>query len=153
MREARVDGGEPIPLLEDLLGAWPDVRVNIDPKADGAVDPLVEVIRRTGSVDRVCIGSFSDERIDRLRAALGPRLCTGMGPDELVGLDPGLPGRGRRPSGRRPRRSRRPTPRAGRWPRAELVDAAHRHGIAVHVWTIDDADEMPRCSTSASTGS
>ncbi|MEA2704712.1 MAG: glycerophosphoryl diester phosphodiesterase, partial [Actinomycetota bacterium] len=30
---ARV-AGEGIPLLEDILGAWPDVRVNIDPKHD-----------------------------------------------------------------------------------------------------------------------
>ena len=34
VQQARVDGREPIPLLEDVLGAWPDVRVNIDPKAD-----------------------------------------------------------------------------------------------------------------------
>ena len=38
VREAKVDGREPIPLLDDLFGAWPDVRVNIDPKHDGAVD-------------------------------------------------------------------------------------------------------------------
>src|SRR5688572_11562358 len=34
VRAARVDGREPIPLLEDLLGAFPEARVNIDPKAD-----------------------------------------------------------------------------------------------------------------------
>ena len=40
VRTALVDGREPIPLLEDLLGAFPDVRGNIDPKHDGAVDAL-----------------------------------------------------------------------------------------------------------------
>src|SRR5687768_6609825 len=39
VREARVDGREPIPRLEDLLDAWPDVCINIDPKADRSVDP------------------------------------------------------------------------------------------------------------------
>ncbi len=140
---ARVDGREPIPLLEDVLGTWPDVRVNIDPKADTSVDPLIEVLRRTQSIDRVCVGSFSDERTDRIRAALGPRLCTGMGPDELVGLIRAFQGESvtfRSQAAQIP-----PTDPNGR-PLAtpELVDVAHRHGIVVHVWTIDDEDEMER---------
>src|SRR5204863_304886 len=44
VRTALVGGTEPIPLLEDVLGAWPQVRVNIDAKADGAVAPLAEAI-------------------------------------------------------------------------------------------------------------
>ena len=78
--EARVDGLEPIPRLEDLLDAWPELRVNIDPKHDSAVDALAETLSRTGAVERVCIGSFSDRRIARLRHLLGPRLCTSLGP-------------------------------------------------------------------------
>ena len=86
VRQARVDGREPIPLLEDLIGSFPDVRVNIDPKHDAAVDPLAAVIERTGAVDRVCVGSFSDQRITRLRTALGPRLCTSLGPKAIARL-------------------------------------------------------------------
>lgn len=75
VRAARVDGVEPIPLLEDLLGTWPDLRVNIDPKHDAAVDALADAIERTGAFDRVCVGSFSDRRLRRLRQRLGERLC------------------------------------------------------------------------------
>ena len=50
--EARVDGREPIPLLEDLLGTWPDLRVNIDPKHDGCVDALVDVHPRAPAQHR-----------------------------------------------------------------------------------------------------
>ena len=57
---ARVDGKEPIPLLRELLDAWPDLRVNIDPKHDNAVEPLIDLLGRTDAVDRVCVGSFSD---------------------------------------------------------------------------------------------
>ena len=62
VKDARVDGREPIPLLEDLIGSFPAVRINIDPKHDEVVEPLAAVIRRTGALGRVCLGSFSDDR-------------------------------------------------------------------------------------------
>lgn len=138
---ARVDGTEPIPLLEDVLGTWPDVRVNIDPKADSSVDPLIETLRRTDAIDRVCVGAFSDERVARVRSALGPRLCTGMGPDEMVDLIRAF--QGEEVTFRSAAAQIPPVDPKGR-PLAtpELIETAHRHGIAVHVWTIDDPDEM-----------
>lgn len=138
---ARVGGSEPIPLLEDVLGTWPEVRVNIDPKADASVEPLIETLRRTDAVDRVCVGAFSDERVARVRAAFDGRLCTGMGPDEMVDLIRAFQGHDvtfRSAAAQIP-----PVDPKGR-PLAtpELVATAHEHGIAVHVWTIDDPDEM-----------
>ncbi len=58
----------------------PDVRINVDPKADRFVEPLAEALVRGHAIERVCIGVFSDRRLARLRARLGPRLCTSMGP-------------------------------------------------------------------------
>ena len=49
----RISGTEPIPLIEDLLGAWPDVRLNIDLKDAAGISLLPEVLRRTGAWDRV----------------------------------------------------------------------------------------------------
>ena len=74
---ARVHGREPIPLLEELLAAFPLTRFNIDPKSDEAIEPLIEVIRKTSAQERVCIGSFSDKRLRHIRAAL-PGVCTSM---------------------------------------------------------------------------
>ena len=64
VRCARVGGREPVPLLEDLLGAFPSARINIDPKSDAVVGPLIDVIRRTRAEARVCIGSFNGNRLN-----------------------------------------------------------------------------------------
>ncbi|MEI7992435.1 MAG: glycerophosphodiester phosphodiesterase family protein, partial [Actinomycetota bacterium] len=67
VQRALVDGREPIPLLEDLLGAFPEARLNIDCKSDAAVDALAAALRRTQSLNRVCLGAFSSARLRRLR--------------------------------------------------------------------------------------
>ena len=141
--KARVDGREPIPLLEDLLGSFPDARVNIDPKHDRSVEPLIQVLRRTAAVGRVCVGSFSDERIRRLRLRLGAELCTSMGPRAVARLR--LDALSSRvhpsPAGcvQIPERVRNVTVT-----NAATVRAAHRAGLQVHVWTVDDPADMHR---------
>jgi glycerophosphoryl diester phosphodiesterase len=142
VRRARV-GGETIPLLEDLLGTWPDVRVNVDPKHDAAVDPLVTVIERTGTHDRVCVAAFSDARLARFRRLTGNRICTGTGPREIARIR--IAGYGV-PTGRLRGACVQVPVRHGR---VLLVDprflaVAHRRGLPVHVWTIDDPVEMDR---------
>jgi glycerophosphoryl diester phosphodiesterase len=143
VRRARVGGTEPIPLLEDLLGTWPSLRVNIDPKHDAVVEPLATVLTRTGAVDRVCVGSFSDRRLDRLRSMLGPRLCTSLGPAAVARLRASSYGLGhRRPDGccvQVPVQAKGLTLVDERF-----VGMAHQLDLAVHVWTIDEPDEMLR---------
>ncbi|MCU0260432.1 MAG: glycerophosphodiester phosphodiesterase [Ilumatobacteraceae bacterium] len=136
---ARVHDREPIPLLEDLLSAFPDARINIDCKADSAVDALVAAIRRTGCIDRVCVGGFSDRRLRRLRAELGPALCTSYGPGQVAALRAW----GRAPGGGL---AAQVPVRQGRVTIVErrFLRAAHARGVQVHVWTIDDAAEMDR---------
>jgi glycerophosphoryl diester phosphodiesterase len=143
VRAARVDGREPIPRFDELLAAWPDVFVNVDPKHDRSVEPLADAIERAGATGRVCIGSFSDRRIARLRARLGPGLCTALGPKGVARLRSssfGVPG------GRFDAHCVQ-VPVAHRG--VTIVDerfvrTAHRLGLQVHVWTVDDADEMVR---------
>jgi glycerophosphoryl diester phosphodiesterase len=139
---AQVRGNDRIPLLEDLLTAWPDVRVNIDPKHDAAVDPLIELLRRTGTAERVCIGAFSDRRLARIRAGL-PGVCTSMGPRQvarLLATSRGLP------AGRFTAACVQVPVRRGRVPLVtdRFLAAAHHRGLQVHVWTVNDADEMHR---------
>ena len=142
VKRAKVDGREPVPLFEDLLGAWPDLRVNIDPKRDQSVEPLATVIKRAGAIGRVCIGAFSDPRLERVRALL-PGVCTSLGP--LGTLNLGLAAQGQEVGELPSPCAQVPT----HFGEQEVVtpaflDEAHRRGMQVHVWTIDDADEMAR---------
>ncbi|MBO0691349.1 MAG: glycerophosphodiester phosphodiesterase [Acidimicrobiaceae bacterium] len=144
---ARVElaGGERVSALDELLERWPEARWNIDAKHDSAVDPLIKVIRRTGSLDRVCLTSFSDRRITRIRQGLGPAACTGMGPLALAGLRLGSLLCGRLGPGRPLSAGAAQIPlRQGPIPMAEwsFLAGAHRAGVAVHVWTIDDEATM-----------
>ncbi|MBK9178146.1 MAG: glycerophosphodiester phosphodiesterase [Acidimicrobiales bacterium] len=145
VRRARVGGAEPIPLLEDLLGAFPDARVNIDVKHDAAVEPLARTLGRTTALDRVCIGAFSDARLARLRRLGGPHLCTTLGPAEVARLRlASLTHRGVA-AGLRGACAQVPVRRG----RLVIVDerfvrTSHWAGIPVHVWTVDDPGEMHR---------
>jgi glycerophosphoryl diester phosphodiesterase len=143
VQAARVDGREPIPRFDELLATWPDVFINVDPKHDRSVEPLADAIERAGAVDRVCIGSFSDRRIARLRARLGPALCTSLGPKGVARLRSASYGV---PAGRFDAQCVQ-VPVAHRGVTIvdeRFVHAAHRVGLQVHVWTVDDAAEMTR---------
>ena len=143
VRPALVDGREPIPLLEELLTTWPELHINIDPKHDAVVEPLADLLRRLDALDRVCIGSFSDRRLQRLRELLGPDLCTSFGPKAIAKLRAASFGVGSRiPDGQCvqvPVRSRGITIVDRRF-----VERAHAASLDVHVWTIDDPTEMER---------
>jgi len=143
VRTALVDGREPIPLLSELLTTWPELRVNIDPKHDAVVEPLAALLTEMDAVERVCIGSFSDRRIERIASLLGPDLCTSLGPKGVAKLRASSFGIGRRHPGGRCVQV--PVATAG----VTLVDRrfierAHSCSLDVHVWTIDDPQEMHR---------
>ena len=144
--EARVDGREPIPLLEDLLGAFPDARINIDPKHDGVgrAPGRGAAAHRTPSTG--CASARSPTPASGRSAAAWARRCARRSG----------PRRGRPPPPRRPRRAAvRPTatgcvqvPERFRGVtvdrRAPSSGPPTGPGLQVHVWTVDDPAEMHR---------
>ena len=141
----RVGGAGAVPRLDEVLAAWPQIRFNIDVKADTATAPTVDVIRRGDAADRVLLASFSDARLARVRALAGPRVATSLGRGEVarlrlsswVGTPLRLPASAVA--------AQVPT-RHGRVPIVDrrFLARAHRLGLQVHVWTIDDPAEMGR---------
>ncbi|RZS43737.1 glycerophosphoryl diester phosphodiesterase [Herbihabitans rhizosphaerae] len=144
VRRAKVAGREPVSRLEDLLEELPEALVNIDVKADTAVEPVLDAVRRTDAWERVCLGTFSDTRLARVRKLGGARLITSMGPRSVLAL--WASGWNRRlPVSRAIRGFSAQVP--VRHGRLELVtrrtvEAAHRMGLEVHVWTINDPVQM-----------
>lgn len=135
--------GHRIPSLDELLTIFPRSHFNIDPKSDSTVWPLVEAIRDHGAIDRVGIGSFSDDRIDTMIELLGPRLCVSPGPQGVAAVlaeAHGYPGRRHRLYGcLQIPRSKGPLRLS-----AGLVRRVQSLGLEVHVWTINERASMHR---------
>ena len=145
--EARIHGIDPIPRLADLLTAFPEARFNIDAKADTAVDRLADVIADHEAYERVCVSSFGVQRLHRLRRRLGNRVASAASsagvatnrflpwltralnsPAPVLQIPISLPFRGRTITALTP----------------GLLQAAHRAGKKVHIWTVDDSETMER---------
>ena len=114
--------------------------------------PLAALIDRLGAADRICIGSFSDAPAPPLPP---PERRAGL---HLDGREPIVAARLTSLAGRMPAFGadcvQVPTAQWGvRIVDRAFVRAAHRGGLQVHVWTIDDRPRWSGCSTSGWTGS
>jgi glycerophosphoryl diester phosphodiesterase len=142
--QARVAGREPVPLFEELLETFPQVRWNVDLKAESSLHPFLALMERTRAWDRVCAGSFSEARVVRAQRLAGPRLATSYGTRGVLNLrlrSWGVPA------------ALRASAVAAQVPEAQsgiqvvdhrFVRAAHARGLQVHVWTVNDPDRMHR---------
>lgn len=124
-----------VPLLTDVLESFPAIRFNIDMKDWPSVEALAGVLRATNSIDRICVASFSEGRLRRVRRLAGPRLCTSVGVAGIARF-------------------------ALRWPgwavgaaavqapvsllRPALVQRARRAGLHYHIWTLNDRESIVR---------
>ncbi|MGW0336432.1 glycerophosphodiester phosphodiesterase [Streptomyces sp. NPDC003011] len=144
VRHARVAGKEPIPLFEELLETFPEARWNVDVKAEPALLPFLDLIERTDAWHRVCLGSFAEARTVRAQRLAGPRLATSYGSRGVLGLrlrSWGLPAAVRRSAVA----AQVPRTQSG----IQVVDhrflrTAHALGLQVHVWTVNEPEQMHR---------
>lgn len=146
LRTARVAGIDPIPTLDEVLDAFPEARLNIDIKADAAVDPLVRTLAQQQAYDRVCVGSFSGRRIKRFTRQVGRRVATAVSPAGILwsAVVPWLPSIVP-PAGvayQLPIQHAVTRNHAVRTLTPRLLRSAEASGRVVHVWTINDAAVM-----------
>lgn len=147
VREALIAGIDPIPTLDEVLDSFPQAKLNIDIKSPGAIEPLVATIRMHRAEARVCVSSFSPKRLRRFRRLMGPSVATGLSSDAVAfaafapRVPHVLPFRGvcfQIPTTQLVKGRTVPilTP--------ALLATARAHDARVHVWTINDADQMHR---------
>jgi len=135
-----------VPTLEQLLRAQPDARINLEVKGSdpAAADAVIEVLRDLRAQSRVllaaaeepvfarileldcgaALGSSVRDVVELIRASVEGRLDSFAPRGHALQVPPSFMGR----------------PLAT----PELVAAAHRVGLEVHVWTVDDPVEAAR---------
>ncbi|MEV4533958.1 glycerophosphodiester phosphodiesterase [Asanoa sp. NPDC049518] len=143
LETVRVAGSAAVPRLDDVLAAWPQIRFNIDVKASPGIEPTVQTVKDGKAQDRVLLASFSDSRLARIRKLAGPEIATSLGMRGVTRL--WLASRRNREARMHPSVVAAQVP--PRYGRLTVVDPrfvayAHRLGLQVHVWTIDDPEPM-----------
>ncbi len=127
--------------LSDALHLWPHARWNLDAKDGAAVEPLIDLVTRSGSSQRVLLTAFDLGTLRRIRRAAPPETCTGLAKVEIAALRAaslvGAPVRHVGDAAQVPLDHRGLTIVDRRF-----VTTCRSAGIAVHVWTINDADTM-----------
>lgn len=138
--------GVRIPTLRELLDAFPETPLNVEikqeqPPIEAAV---VDLLRREGGLDRIVLAAEKDPIMRRIReAGEGAQTSLAAGEatdffqrvfaDDLGAYEP-------------PGLALQIPPAFQGTPLVtpETVRAAHRHGLEMHVWTINDEAEMGR---------
>jgi glycerophosphoryl diester phosphodiesterase len=135
--------GITLPTLGDVFSELPDrfFIVEIKPDSTDVAEPLLEVIERSAMSRRVLVASEHDAPLGRFRE-IAPHIPTNLGYREIVAFVMSLA-----PGGA----PYVPVGQALEIPleyeswklvTAESIAAAHRLGLEVHVWTVDDELEM-----------
>ena len=140
-------GGHGFSTLVEALEAFPKHRFNVDLKEASVVDPFVDVVTQLRAHDRVLIASFEESHRAKAAQAL-PAVASSASPPHVI------EGRFRSWMGL-PTDSwmlpegmvalQIPVTRYGfAMATPSLIRAAHKKGLEVHVWTINDPTDMAR---------
>jgi glycerophosphoryl diester phosphodiesterase len=132
--------GVRVPAFQELLEAFPDLRLNVEAKEQAAAQPLVDLILQAGAQDRVLVAAEFERNRRPVVGYPGPwgasrlqvsafffLLATPVGPYYTPACDVlQVPERASGVTILTPR----------------FITEAHRRNLPVHVWTVDDPIAM-----------
>lgn len=138
-RNVRVGGTEPIPTLEEALISFPDACFTVDLKDRAAIAPMARLLQRRDYAERVCVAGAWDGWLELL-ASQSPHVRTALGWRSLVALISAAKAGVQPPASVVRGRFAHVPIQLGRLPihSPSLVRRAHRLGVRVVVWTVDD---------------
>ncbi len=134
--------GVGVSTLEELYATWPDLRLNIDLKGPGEEWAVAEVIRAFDAEHRTLIGSFNDRRIARFRRITRGRVAVSAGPTASAAMY--VASRTGRTIRRQVQAYQLPFDYRGTRIDDKLIGAIHRAGAHIHLWTVNEPDDMRR---------
>lgn len=136
--------------LDEVLDTYPELGLNIDLKESAVVQPALQAVRAADALERVRFASFSARRLAMLRRQ-EPRATTSLGVGDVAGLlllsEAALTLPRTRWSWTKGRVDAVQVPMSFRGVPVvtrRFVAQAHRAGLEVHVWTVNEPDEMKR---------
>jgi glycerophosphoryl diester phosphodiesterase len=128
--------------LDDTFDRYPDTYFNIDLKAKGTAWGVAEIVNRMNRYETVMIGSFSDRRLARFRRIMKGAVATSAGPQAAMSMY--AASRLGRTVHLAPNAYQVPPLVRGAAVDTRMVKAVHEAGAHIHVWTINEPEEMHR---------
>lgn len=136
--------GIQIPTLREVFEAFPSIKINVEPKYEtpSPVAPLCNLIKEFNREDKVIVGSFRNEVLEDFRKTC-PNVATSASPSEatffLARYKIGLS------------QNSSPEMQVLQIPKSigslqivdeNYVNAIHERDLEIHVWTINDVEDM-----------
>ena len=136
--------GITVTTFEELLDAFPDVRINVDIKGDKhAIDVMLELIERKGATERVTIASFQTSIAIAVRRR-GYRGETALSQGEVITLL-GMPALIWKQLPWTGTAAQVPVHQGPiRFDRTQFIAKCHLLGLRVDFWVVDDREEASR---------
>jgi glycerophosphoryl diester phosphodiesterase len=135
--------GITVPTLEEIVTTFPDISLTLELKQGGVEDALVELVRRHDLWDRIIVGGFDDSWAKAVRNASDGRIATSAGRNEglifwaasRLGIGPHTPAA-----------ALQIPVTYGRFIKLDsrFLEATRKTGKLMHIWTVNEADEMNR---------
>ncbi|HLL72088.1 MAG TPA: glycerophosphodiester phosphodiesterase [Pyrinomonadaceae bacterium] len=139
--------GITVPTLGEVLEEFPQTLLNIDIKQaqPSLIKSFCRALRESRATGRATVASFNAQVLAEFRREC-PEVRTSASFDEVMALASDLQaGRDIAADKTRTRLVQVPETAFGRaWLTAELVASAHRGGLEIHVWTVNDEAAMRR---------